>query len=186
MHKFLTIFKSNSLQTVSIEIICGDFNTDKYSNFDQKNCMSSKIFREMQDATAEISHGSTFVIENNRDPEVSTPSSLKKTLEVNLMIRITYMLSKLLFFDILFHIIGKNLLKIINMKMFQKYNSGSKSEICFIFWQRNLEKNHRIESKWKSFIRLYFVSVRKSNESRDPHAHYLGFYDWPRANFRPV
>jgi len=81
MHKFLTIFKSNSLQTVAIEIICGDLNTDKYSNFDQRNCFGSKIFREMQDATAEISHGSTFVIENNRDPEVSTPLSLKKTLE---------------------------------------------------------------------------------------------------------
>ena len=80
MHKFLTIFKSDSLQTVSIEIICGDFNTDKYSNFDQKKCFGSKIFREMQD---EISHGSTFVIENNRDSEVSTPLSLKKTLEVN-------------------------------------------------------------------------------------------------------
>ena len=87
MDQFLSKFTADSLQSVKMEIICGDFNTDKYSNFDQEHCFSSKLFREMSDATANISYGSTFVIQNNRHSKLSTPSSLKRTIEVSFNIQ---------------------------------------------------------------------------------------------------
>jgi hypothetical protein len=83
MSTFLSDFKADSKCKIKLETICGDFNTDPRTDYDDL-CRKTKFFKEFKDTLSHTDYGTCTVEETTRDPNVSTPQRLKKALQVKM------------------------------------------------------------------------------------------------------
>ena len=81
MNSFLIDFKADSKSIIMLETICGDFNTDPRTNFDDA-CRNTEIFKSFKDTMSHTNYGTCLVEAGCRHDNISTPQGLKKAMQV--------------------------------------------------------------------------------------------------------